>query len=375
MGPWMRHKKAGAEWHPSGSWLFFRFFLAFGLLVLLGCGALALLAAGALFFLQARPLPLPIPASEWHPLRWLLALGGLSLLLLLVLRRVGLRAARHFTNPLSEVMKAADALAAGDLSARVPVAGSAELRHLGRAFNRMAEALDTAGRQRRELLADVAHELRTPLSIIQGNVEGLRDGVYEPTPEHLDLVLDETQKLSRLVEDLRLLTLAEAGQLTLDMQVLDVHQLLVDVRDAFGSQAEEAGIALVVEKEADLTPLVADPQRLGQVLGNLVTNGLRHTPRGGGLTLGAEMGPDGAEGMRLWVADTGEGIAPEELPRIFDRFWRGDPSRSHAGGAGSGLGLAIARGLVEAHGGRIWAESQVGEGTTISMVLPAVRET
>ncbi|MBN1659922.1 MAG: HAMP domain-containing histidine kinase [Anaerolineae bacterium] len=370
MGPWMHHKKAGAERHPSGSWLFFRFFLAFGLLVLLGCGALALMAAGALFFLQAGSLPQPIPTGEWHPLRWILALGGLALILILVLRRAGLRAARHFTNPLSEVMKAADALAAGDLSARVPVSGSAEFRHLALAFNRMAQALDTADRQRRELLADVAHELRTPLSIIQGNVEGLRDGVYQPTPEHLDLVLDETQKLSRLVEDLRLLTLAEAGQLTLDWQALDVHQLLLDVRDAFGPQAEVAGIALVVEEKNTLPPLVADPQRLGQVLGNLVTNSLRHTPPGGQLTLGAEAGPDGVEGMRLWVADTGEGIPPDELPRIFDRFWRGDPSRSHTGGAGSGLGLAIARGLIEAHGGRIWAESHVGEGTTISVLLP-----
>ncbi|MBN1658057.1 MAG: HAMP domain-containing histidine kinase, partial [Anaerolineae bacterium] len=159
-------------------------------------------------------------------------------------------------------------------------------------------------------------------------------------------------------------------QLTLDLQALDVQQLLIDVRDAFGCQAEEAGITFLVEAEGTLPTLVADPQRLGQVLGNLVTNGLRHTPRGGTLILGAEPAPDGVAGMHLWVADTGEGIPEDELPRIFDRFWRGDPSRSHVSGAGSGLGLAIARGLVEAHGGRIRAESQVGEGTTISVLLP-----
>ena len=145
----------------------------------------------------------------------------------------------------------------------------------------MAEALETADRQRRELLADVAHELRTPLTIIQGNLEGLRDGVYEATPEHLDLVLDETHKLSRLVDDLRLLTLAEAGQLPLDVQALDVAQLLADVRDAFASQAAEAGISLCVDSATALPPLLADPQRIGQVLGNLVANALRHTPPAG----------------------------------------------------------------------------------------------
>jgi signal transduction histidine kinase len=258
------------------------------------------------------------------------------------------------------------------LSARVPATGSGEFRRFTRSFNRMAEALETADHQRRELLADVAHELRTPLTVIQGNLEGLRDGVYEATPEHLDLVLDETYKLSRLVDDLRLLTLAEAGQLPLDIQVLDVPQLLADVRDTFAVQASEARVALGVESAESLPPLIGDPQRLGQVLGNLVTNALRHTPPGGRVTLGATL-PSTEEvptAVLLWVADTGEGIPAEDLPRIFDRFWRGDPARSHELGAGSGLGLAIAKSLVEAHGGRIWAESQVGQGTAVSCLLP-----
>jgi two-component system OmpR family sensor kinase/two-component system sensor histidine kinase BaeS len=268
-------------------------------------------------------------------------------------------------------MKAADALAEGDLSARVPIQGSGDFRHFARSFNRMAEALETADRQRRELLADVAHELRTPLTVIQGNLEGLRDGVYEATAEYMDLVLDETQKLGRLVDDLRLLTLAEAGQLPLDFQVLDALQLLADVRDAFACQASDAHIAIEVQTRGSLPPFLADPQRIGQVLGNLVTNALRHTTAGGRVTLGAEPIPDGS-GIRLWVADTGEGIPPEDLPRIFDRFWRGDQARSRETGAGSGLGLAIAKGLVEAHGGRIWAESDgvPGRGTTISCLLP-----
>jgi two-component system OmpR family sensor kinase/two-component system sensor histidine kinase BaeS len=266
-------------------------------------------------------------------------------------------------------MKAADALAQGDLSARVPVQGSREFRHFAHAFNRMAETLETADRQRRELMADVAHELRTPLAVIQGNLEGLRDGVYAATPDHLELVLDETYKLSRLVDDLRLLTLAEAGQLTLDIQTLDVRQLLADVRDAYAYQANEAEISLALEVAESLPTLSADPQRLGQILGNLLTNALRHTPPGGGVTLGADLLPGGRE-IQLWVSDTGEGIPPEDLTRIFDRFWRGDAARSRALGAGSGLGLAIAKSLVEAHGGGICANSELGQGTTITCQLP-----
>jgi two-component system OmpR family sensor kinase/two-component system sensor histidine kinase BaeS len=328
----------------------------------------------ALLFFQQQgiPVPTPDPGQSWAALRWVLGFLAIAFLLALALRRVGTIAARRITSPLSETMKAADAMAEGDLSVRVPEEGNGEFRHFARSFNRMAEALETADRQRRELLADVAHELRTPLTIIQGNLEGLRDGVYEATPEHLDLVLEETRNLGRLVDDLRLLTLAEAGQLPLDLQTLDVPQLLADVRDAFACQAGEAGIALTMEVAEPLPPLIGDPQRLGQVLGNLVTNALRHTPAGGEITVGAALasGQEGHSRLRLWIADTGEGISSEDLPRIFDRFWRGDPSRSHRTGSGSGLGLAIAKSLVEAHGGRIGAKSQLGEGTTVYCLVP-----
>jgi signal transduction histidine kinase len=368
MPPWMQHRRHHAEWHPSAGRLFFRFAAIFGLFVLLACSILAVLAAMALLAAQGLRLPLEVPKPNGHVLRWVLGLAGAFFLLSLALRRVGHIASRRFASPLSETMKAADALAEGDLSARVPEVGGGEFRHFTRSFNRMAAALETADRQRRELLADVAHELRTPLTIIQGNLEGLRDGVYQATPEHLDLVLDETQKLSRLVDDLRLLTLAEAGQLPLDFQPLDVSQLLADVRDAFSLQADEAGITLATEADDSLPSLYADPQRIGQVLGNLVTNALRHTLPGGTVTLGAAPNADSG-GIRLWVADNGEGIPSEDLPRIFDRFWRGDPARSRDAGGGTGLGLAIAKSLVEAHGGRIWAESQPGAGTTVSFVL------
>jgi two-component system OmpR family sensor kinase/two-component system sensor histidine kinase BaeS len=324
---------------------------------------LAVLGTGAMFFIPHRP------PGGMEPRGLILPLILVVVVLAMALRRVGTVASRRFTEPLSETMKAADALAEGDLTARAPVEGSGEFQSFVRSFNRMAGALETADQHRRELLADIAHELRTPLTIIHGNLEGLRDGVYEATPEHLDLVLEETRTLGHLVDDLRLLTLVEAGQLPLDFQPLDVPQLLEDVRDAFAHQADEAGITLTLDVPGPLPALLADPQRMGQVLGNLVSNALRHTPAGGRITLGAAEVPDGGA-VQLWVSDTGEGIRAEDLPRIFDRFWRGDPARSHELGAGSGLGLAIARSLVEAHGGRIGAESQVGAGTTINCTLP-----
>jgi signal transduction histidine kinase len=364
--PWLRHGTAGRGRHPSGGRLFFRLAFVFGLFMFLGCGFLVTLAAGAMFLMRQPEAP--------RPPGLMLLLVGLVVLLLLGLAFVGSLVSRRFTSPLSETMKAADDLASGDFSARVPVEGSGEFRRFAHSFNAMAQALETTDRQRRELLADIAHELRTPLTIIQGNLEGLRDGVYESTPEQMGLVLDETQKLGRLVDDLRLLTLAEAGQLPLDLQMLAMHQLLTDVRDVFASQAAEAEIALLVEVPEPLPSVLADPQRLGQVLGNLMANALRHTPSGGTVTLGAA-GEPGGEAVRLWVSDTGQGIAAEDLARIFDRFWRGDRSRSHESGASSGLGLAIAKSLVEAHGGRIWAESQVGEGTTVSCILPLPPDT
>jgi signal transduction histidine kinase len=324
---------------------------------------LAVLGTGAMFFFPHRPL------GEMEPRGLLVLLVPVVVVLALALRRVGTVASRRFTEPLSETMKAADALAEGDLSARAPVEGSGEFRNFVRSFNRMARALETADQHRRELLADIAHELRTPLTIIQGNLEGLRDGIYEASPEHLDLVLEETRTLSHLVDDLRLLTLVEAGQLPLDLQPLGIHQLLADVRDAFAHQADDNGITLALDAPGTLPALLADPQRMGQVLGNLVNNALRHTPPGGTITLGAAEVPEG-HAVQLWVSDTGEGIPAEDLPRIFDRFWRGDPARSHELGAGSGLGLAIAKSLVEAHGGRIAAESQVGTGTTVHCTLP-----
>jgi two-component system sensor histidine kinase BaeS len=302
---------------------------------------------------------------------------GLALSLPLLAAFLAVRAFRGIATPLADVMAAADAIAEGDLSVRVPVQDHAEFGRLAESFNRMTEELERADQQRRNLTADVAHELRTPLHIIQGNLEGIIDGVYQASPEHLEATLDETRLLARLVDDLRTLSLAEAGQLPLVREEVEISELLADVSTSFSGPAEAAGIELRIEvpahqretggPEGDGLKVNGDIGRLDQVLSNLVSNALRHTSPGGSITLRAEPLPNG---VRITVCDTGEGIPPDQLPYIFDRFWRGDRSRSRAGGAGSGLGLAIARQLVQAHAGRIRVESEVGRGTTFVIDLP-----
>jgi signal transduction histidine kinase len=297
---------------------------------------------------------------------------GLALLLPLLATALAKQIFQGVAAPLADIMTTADAVAEGDLSVRVPqpAHGAHALVRLAESFNRMLQELERADQQRRNLTADVAHELRTPLHIIQGNLEGVLDGVYEPSAEHISATLEETQTLTRLVDDLRTLSLAEAGQLPLQREAVDVAELLADVSTSFSGPAEAAGITLRVELAYDpSTPMVidADAGRLDQVLSNLVANALRHTSRGGSITLLAEAIP---AGVRISVRDSGEGIPAEDLPYVFDRFWRGDRSRARSEGSGSGLGLAIARQLVQAHGGWIGVESTPGAGTTFTLELP-----
>ena len=294
-----------------------------------------------------------------------LILCSLPPTVLVFLLVVGGLAFRRYGSPLAEMMAAADAVAAGDLSARVGERGRGDMARLARRFNRMTAELERAEQARRNLTADVAHELRTPLQIIQGNLEGALDGVYEPTPEHLRATLDETRRLGRLVGDLQTLSLAEAGQLPLYPREVDAADLLDDVATRFIGQAAEQGVLLKVHAAEPLA-LTVDPDRLEQVLSNLTANALRHTPAGGTVTLAARAA---AGGVELSVADTGEGIDPADLPYVFDRFWRGDRARGRAGGH-SGLGLAIARQLVRAHGGTIRADSAPGAGSTFTITLP-----
>jgi len=276
---------------------------------------------------------------------------------------------RRLSAPLDDLLAAADRVAEGDYSAHVEEKGPREIRSLARTFNNMASRLHLADEKRRNLLADVTHELRTPLTVIQGNLEGMLDGVYSADETNLRSLLDETNLLSRLVEDLRTLALAESGALKLKKEPADLTMLVRDATAAFQAQAEAAGVALTVETADDLPWLEIDPGRIRQVLSNLLANALRYTPAGGSIRV--RVGMDAGR-ILLEVTDTGPGIPAEDLPHVFERFYKSTDSGGKVphDSAGMGLGLAIAKHLVSAHGGEIHAESEVGRGTLIRVVLP-----
>jgi signal transduction histidine kinase len=247
---------------------------------------------------------------------------------------------------------------------QVEVQTQDEIGQLGQAFNHMATSLAQQQASRRNMMADIAHELRTPLSVIRGDLEALLDGVYEPTPEALGSLQEEAILLSRLVEDLRALAQAEAGQLHLERQAVDMVDLIQGVVASFDLLAESQGQALAFSASSETLRVNADPVRIRQVTANLILNALRHASSHGSRVDVLVGGVP--RGVQVSVADDGPGIAPEDVPYVFDRFWRGDRVRAN----GSGLGLAIARELVRAHGGRIWVESTIGRGTTFSFILP-----
>jgi signal transduction histidine kinase len=271
-------------------------------------------------------------------------------------------ALRRLARPVGDVIEAVGRVADGDLTARVAVRGSREGRSLARAFNAMASRLEAGEEVRRRLLADVSHELRTPLSVVQGNLEALVDGVHPADEAHLAAILDETKVLSRLVEDLRTLSLAESGALALHRESIDIAGLVRETVASFASRAEPLGVSLEADASSNMPHVDADPVRAREILSNLIANALRYTPRAGRITVVARA-EDAA--VAIEVRDTGAGIEPEQLERIFDRFYKSAESR------GAGLGLAIAKQLVEAHGGRISATSVAREGTTIRFTLPA----
>jgi signal transduction histidine kinase len=269
--------------------------------------------------------------------------------------------------PLAAIAAATERLADGETGVRVAVAGPGAVRRLAASFNAMAERLDRSRSERQALLADVSHELRTPLAVISGSVEAMLDGVHPRDDAHLAPILAETAVMDRLLEDLRTISLAEAGALPLHREEVDARRLLADVAAGHAAAAREAGVDIALAPDTAAGPallLDVDPVRIREVVANLVANALRHTPAGGSVRLdAARRGP----WVELTVADTGEGIAPADLDRVFERF----VSRSDEGG--SGLGLAIARDLVVAHGGSIAAESDgvPGHGTVVRVRLPA----
>lgn len=274
--------------------------------------------------------------------------------------------ARRITAPLQALARASRRIGRGDLDQGVPVEGDDELADVARTFNAMAADLRHAEETRRQLLADVAHELGTPLTVLQANLEGMLDGVVAASPQHLASLHTQTQVLARLVRDLRDLSLLQEGQLPLDCRSTDLDALVREVAGMSQPVAVEKGITLEVAAGPPIM-VAADRERIAQVLHNLLANAVRYTAAGGVVRVSAAR----AEGeARVEVSDTGPGIPPDDLPHVFERFHRVDRSRSRATG-GAGLGLTIVKYLVEAHGGRVWVRSQLGSGTTFGFALPA----
>jgi two-component system OmpR family sensor kinase/two-component system sensor histidine kinase BaeS len=268
--------------------------------------------------------------------------------------------------PLRSLSAAAQGIAAGDLSQRAREDGQDEVGQVARSFNQMAASLQSYENERRQTIAAIAHELRTPLSVIQGNLDAMLDGVLPTSEEELVLLHRESRLLNRLIDDLRTLSLADAGQLDLQMAPVDLENLITETVERLQLHAEANGIRLKAVTPGDLPQILADEARLSQVLTNLVDNAVRYTPEGTVVEVAARSVSGGVE---VSVNDNGPGIPAEDIPRLFDRFWRGEKSRSRATG-GSGLGLAVAKQLVQVHGGRIWVGSELNQGTRFTFHLP-----
>jgi len=311
---------------------------------------------------NSRPFPEPLPSRMATSVNRSLLYTGLAAGVLLIIFL-----SRRVLAPVHALSAAASRLGRGDLSQRVATSGRGEIGQLASTFNTMAANLEDAERQRRNLVADVAHELRTPLSNIQGYMEAIEDGVLVPDSATITTVHQQVQHLVRLVEDLRLLAQAEAGALRLDRQPEDLAGLLSQVVEAFRPRAESKGVGLELQMPPNLAVLDIDRTRIAQVVSNLLDNAIFHTPTGKGVSVIAEMAEPGW--ISVSVVDQGTGIPAEDLPRVFERFYRVDPSRTRNSG-GAGLGLTIARQLVEAHGGSISAESTMGQGSRFTARLP-----
>jgi len=267
---------------------------------------------------------------------------------------------RRITRPVDNLAQAARRIEAGDYSAQVPEWGQPEIRSVARAFNSMAVRLKTMDEQRKGFLADVTHELRTPLSVIRGQAEGIADGLYPGDAAHIAPILDAAHTLERLVEDLRTLALADSGNLVLNREPTDMGVLVRDTVESFRAQADSGGQTLTADIAEQLPTLDVDPARIRSVIANLLSNAIRHTPAGG--AVGVTVSP--GDRVTIQVTDTGEGIPADLLPHVFERFVRGPESK------GSGLGLAIAQDIVTAHSGALKIESMVGSGTTATVTLP-----
>jgi signal transduction histidine kinase len=363
--PWWPENE---EWPPTReAWRrvgrrnpFFRrmgcFFFGFAFLAFIGLlGILRFILAPFIDFQGSPPFERP---------DFIFPFGVLGFILLVFAVGWGARGLRRISRPLDELVEASNKVAEGDYSIRVEEKGPPEVYSLMRGFNSMAERLQINDQQRRNMLADVSHELRTPITVIQGNVEGILDGLYPADEARLKSILEETQVLSRLVDDLRTLALAESGALRLKREPTDLAELIRDAISGFEAQIKEKEIQVEMslrdEEDAHI-----DPQRVREVLTNLLSNAVRYTPRGGEVNVRlTETGAGIERSVIISIEDNGPGIEAADLAHIFDRFYKSSDS------GGMGLGLSIAKYLIEAHSGKIWVESEVGKGTKISFSLP-----
>ena len=364
--PWWPENE---EWPPK-RWRhmrgkpFFRrmgcFFILFSFFACIG--VMALLRFFLDPFVEFHNLPPNMP--QMHRPDFILPFGFFGFLILIGAIFFGVRNLRRMSMPLDELLEASSRVADGDFTVRVEERGPFEVRALLREFNSMAEKLEVNDKQRRAMLADISHELRSPITIMQGNLEGMIDGVYSADVERLKSLYDETRILSRLVDDLRTLALAESGSLQLKRESTDLGLLIREVISSFESQANEKKIRFEFQVD-DVEALEIDPLRIRDVFTNVVANAVRYTPIEGEIKVGVtESAIPENRGVTVFVQDSGEGIQAKDLSRIFDRFYKSSDS------GGMGLGLSIAKYLVEAHGGKIWAESEAGQGTKISFTLP-----
>lgn len=324
---------------------------------------------GLLVIVMPPPPDRSRPLEEWFVarLQWWLVIGALLAGALGLL--LGVVLSRSLAAPLQRLADAARAVAGRDFSRRVKEEGSTEVAELAQAFNQMTAALEESERLRQNMVADVAHELRTPLSVLQGNLQAILDDVYALDKAEIARLFDETRLLSRLVDDLRELALADAGQLRLNLRPCELGPAIQSTLDSLVIAAEAHEVALSAQVPTDLPLVQMDPDRLSQVLRNLVVNALQHTPAGGSVVVTARPAP---EMIEIAITDTGEGITAEDLPYIFERFWRAERSRTRdkRWPGSTGLGLSVAQSLVQAQGGRIWAESVMGQGSTFRFTLP-----
>ncbi|MFC2031996.1 sensor histidine kinase [Chloroflexota bacterium] len=294
------------------------------------------------------------------------SLWKVGLIAMVVALVIGLILTRQIIRPIRALTSGARHLTKGELSYRVIVKSHDEIGELADSFNSMSSSLERGEQSRQQLTADIAHELRTPLTIIEGTVDGIIDGVFQPDMEHLRSIKEQTSVLTHLISDLRDLSLAESGQLKLNLASTDMVELVRRMVSNYEINALKKNVRIRLEEATRILKIKIDPVRMEQVISNLLSNAIRHTLTDGSITVTVKSDEGG---LAISVGDTGEGIAPKDLPRVFERFYRSGSSRSRNEG-GTGLGLAIVKQMVEAHGGKVRVESKVGTGSTFSILLP-----